>query len=140
VSDESADPIDSAWSALLERWDEPARHKAFVALAASLDRLPDAAARYRAVEADPARAEGAAQGKERVLAAALAHIDALPRTTREEARRHGRWLVPVAALGLLYAVSLMGAELLQRPALRSPLTLALETAAVALLPWRRMLR
>jgi hypothetical protein len=135
-----ADPIDAAWTALLDRWSELERHDAFVALAATLDRLPDAAARYRAVESDPARADAAARGKSRVLTVAMARIDALPRTTPERARRGGRWLAPVAVLAFLLVVSFLLAAVTRRQEFVSPAMIVTEVVLVALLPWRRILR
>ena len=50
------DPLDVAWTALLEPWESEEKHKAFVGLAPTLEPPPDAAKRYRGLSADPARA------------------------------------------------------------------------------------
>jgi hypothetical protein len=137
VSEPPPDPLDAAWAALLAHWNDPERHGAFLALAASLDRLTDAAARYRAVESEPERAEGAARGRERLLALALTRLEA-PR--REGPARTGWWLLPIAAFALLAAASLLASQATGHRALVSPATLALEALLTALIPWRRLTR
>ncbi|MBL8601230.1 MAG: hypothetical protein JNK72_04850 [Myxococcales bacterium] len=133
----SNDPLDAAWATLEAHWSEPERHKTFVALAHALDRLPEAARRYRAVSEDPALAVGARQGLDRVLAAAMASL-----TPAALAPRPSRALliVPMALAGLVVSTSVMAATLLRLPRLASPLTLCLEVALVFLLPWQRMLK
>lgn len=139
ASAEPADPIEAAWAELLATWADPDRHRSFVALAAALSRLPDAAARYRAVEAEPEYRDAAEQGRKAVVARAMAVVDAEPRTTPEEARRSARSLIPIAGLGLIFATSWMLSALTQSRAFVSPITLAVEILVVALLPWRRIL-
>jgi hypothetical protein len=59
-SERAPDPLDTAWAEVEAHWDDAAAHKKFLALADTLDRLPDAGRRYRAVrEKDPERAERA---------------------------------------------------------------------------------
>jgi hypothetical protein len=139
VSD-PADPLDAAWTALDAAWDDPAKHKAFVGLAASLGRLPDAAARYKTAGENPARADGAERGRQLVVAAALAQIETAPRTPRERAMRRGAWLAPIATLGFLFAASMLLATVTHNRTFVSIPALALEMLLVAVLPWRRILR
>jgi hypothetical protein len=134
-----ADPVDAAWTQLLAHWADAERHRAFIALAAALSRLPDAAARYRTVESDPEHSEAAARAKKTIVAQAMAVVDATPRTTPEEARRTARSLIPIAALGLILAISWMLSALTRSRLFVSPITLAVEILVVALLPWRRIL-
>jgi hypothetical protein len=139
--DPTGDPVESAFGELRDRhWSEPERHRAFVALATLLGRLPDAAARYRSATSNPALADEARKGLDAVLAAAVAQIDAAPRTARDEVRRRAGLFVPIAALGLMLALAYLAATLTQRRELVSAPAVALEIAFVALLPWRRLLR
>jgi hypothetical protein len=64
--------LDAAWTTVLAAWYDDAAHERFVALAAALDRLPDAGRRYRA---ERERAE--AVGDQARAAVARKHIDAL---------------------------------------------------------------
>lgn len=140
VVTDAGDPLEEAWKTLQEHWSEPARHEAFVALAASLERLPDAAARYRSAAEVPERAAEAERGKRLVLARALAQIDAMPRTDRALARRRGALLAPLASLGFLLTTSFALAVLTHRREFVSAPALAAEVLLIALLPWRRILR
>lgn len=125
---------------MLDHWDDPAQHKAFVGLAMSLGRLADAAGYYRSVQHDPARASRAEEGKQLVLSTALSQLETAPRTHRPEGMRRGAWLVPLVTLGFLFATSFLIATVTQRKVFVSPLVLALEMLLVAVLPWRRWLR
>lgn len=132
---EQNDPIETAWESLRTQWSSDDAHRAFVALAAALDRLPDAASRYRSVRDDPELGEGAAAGLERVLGAAMAKLS----TTRHEAPPvRSRHLLPVTALGCLWIGTLVVARILRRPDLLHPWVFALELAIVLLIPWRRL--
>ncbi len=74
-SPEPADPLEVAWSEVEARWDEPAVHKKFLALADTLDRLGDAGRRYRAVrESSPERAERARAQVEALLGIAMTRM------------------------------------------------------------------
>lgn len=130
-----ADPIEAAWAELLPRWGEDDRHRAFVALAAALDRLPDAGQRYRALRDDPTRGEGAKKGLERVLAAAMARLSP---GRREPPPPRGNLMLPVTALGVLWMATLVLSRALHRPELLRPLVFAAELALVLLIPWRRL--
>jgi hypothetical protein len=134
------DPFDLAWASLLEHWDDDARHDAFVALAAQLERLPDAASLYRSAESDPSRAERALKAKSRIVALAVAQLDALPRTSLESAKRRGLIVLPVALFGFIVAMSFLMRAVTGNRAFVSWPALALEVLIVALLPWKRFLR
>src|SRR5579883_1192808 len=57
VPDVSPHPlVDAAWEALLASWEDDGAHKRFLELSVSAGALDLAAARYRAVAVDPARA------------------------------------------------------------------------------------
>jgi hypothetical protein len=135
-----SDPLAQAWTSLIEHWDDDARHHGFIALAAQFDRLADAAALYRSVEADPARAEQAAEGKQRIVARAMAQLEALPRASMESAKRRGRVVLPVALMGFLVAMDFLMRAATGNRAFVSWPALGLEIAIVALLPWKRILR
>jgi len=130
-----SDPLDAAWHSLDARWpDEPA-HKAFVALARQLDRLPEAAQRYRAVlDHDPARAAEARRGLDQILAVAMLQLKPVSR-----AAPAGRvaWVVPLALGGLLVMVAVTASRVLDLPRLASPPALLCLLALSLLLPWRR---
>ncbi|MEZ4390050.1 MAG: hypothetical protein R3A48_03050 [Polyangiales bacterium] len=132
---EAQDPIEQAWIALQEKWDLDEQHRAFVALAAALDRLPDAAGRYRALRDDPERGAEASKGLQRVLGAALAtlspdrHTPMAPKTN---------YLLAAAALACLWIATPVVAKILQRPELAQPWVFAFELAVVLLIPWRRL--
>jgi hypothetical protein len=139
VSDPT-DPLEAAWCALEPQWDDATKHKAFVALAASLGRLPDAAARYNTASQQPARAQAAEQGRQLVLAAALAQLATTPHSARAQSMGRGMWLAPLAALGLLFALGALLATVTQNRVFVSLPALAVEMLIVAVLPWRRLVR
>lgn len=132
---DALDPLETAWTELLSRWDEEDRHKAFVALASALDRLPDAGARYRALRDDPERGEGARKGLERVLGAAMARLTPVK---REAPPSRGGFMLPLTALGVLWIGTLVVARALNRTDLLRPMVFAAELAVVLLVPWRRL--
>lgn len=127
------DPLDAAWAALLERWDQEEKHKAFVGLAATLGQLPDAARRYRSLADDPQRAARAAQGVDRVLTAAMSALTPAPR--EPAARVHLG--VPLAVLAAVLTATMLAARATGVAALTSPVVIVGEVLVVALLPWRR---
>lgn len=134
------DPIETTWRALLEsHWDDEDKHRAFVALAAALSRLPDAATRYRSVENDPARRERAEAGKQLVFKNALGMLSAMPHSSRDEARKRARWIVPLATLGMMIAADFALAALMHQPSFVSIPAFVLEILIVVLLPWQRLL-
>lgn len=132
------DPIESAWTALLREWESAERHKAFVALAASLERLPDAARRYRESLTDAARAERAKQGIDAVLRVAYLALAPPPRRDNDLARRVRAWALPASAAMALVVLTLLASQALHQPALASPWVLAAEVAGALLVPWRRL--
>lgn len=133
-----ADPIETAWSALLAEWESPERHKAFVALAAALGRLPDAARRYRECGADPARAERAKQGIDAVLRVAYLALAPLPRREHEITRKARAWLPPVSVAMVLVVFTLMAAQGLHQPSLASPWVLGAEVVGALVVPWQKL--
>lgn len=136
-SDEG-DPLEKAWAELLGAWEQEEKHKAFVALASALDRLADAAKRYRTLEKDPERAAGVEAGKQRVLALALARMESMPHTEKDARAMRRRYVAPVGAYALLLVLDAVATAVLHS---RTPLSwpvLLLELLAVAVLPWRRL--
>ncbi len=131
----STDPFDAAWQSLQARWpDEPA-HKAFVALARQLDRLPDAAQRYRAVlDSDPGRAPEARRGLDQILAVAMLQLRPVARAAPAS---RVAWVVPLALGGIVVMVAVTASRVLGLPRLASPPALLALLALSLLLPWRR---
>jgi hypothetical protein len=127
------DPLDVAWAALLEQWDSEAKHKSFVGLAATLQRLPDAARRYRALVDDPARAARAKQGIDRVLSVAMSTMTPVVR----EKPRSINVMIPLTALAAALLVTTIVARATELHALTSPVVIVGEVIVIALLPWRR---
>jgi hypothetical protein len=152
LMDDAKDPLEDAWRSVVTRWDEPAAHKGFVFLAASLDRLTDAAKRYREAKNDGAdvtvggyrvpgnpasRKEIAERGLQLVLAQALARFDAIP---REDRGRSTPVALPIAALMMLFALSFALANSTGNRVFISLPVLAVELLVVALFPWRKLRR
>ncbi len=131
------DPIDAAWVALGTDWERDERHRAFVQLASALDRLPEAARRYRESLAVPAHATRAQGGLDEVLRVAMAKLTPPP---REERPVRGMWILPLGALAMVLALTVAAAQALRRPSLASAPVLGAEVLVVALLPWSRILR
>jgi len=134
--DAASDPLDAAWQRLEARWDDDAAHKAFVGLAHSLERLPDAAHRYRAAMADPrdARAPKGREGLDRVLAVAMLQLEPVK---RPPAVGRIAWVVPLCLGGLMVMVAVTASRVLQLPRLASPPALLAIVALTLLIPWRR---
>jgi hypothetical protein len=101
------DPVGEAlWAQVLERWDDDARHAAFIGHCRMQRDLGAAAARYRSIadDADAYRssAERAAEAKQRlggIATLALLELQASA-TTPEQAARPKRW---VGVLALAFA-------------------------------------
>lgn len=76
------DPIEAAFAALRQTWEDQEAHKQFIGLCVSMSRLHDAGRLYREYreraedDADKAVAD---RQLARVLAAAMANLDTLPR-------------------------------------------------------------
>lgn len=128
--------LDAEWALLQGQWSEPAAHKRFVHLASVLDKLPDAAKRYRALKDDPELGAGASKGLEMVLGAAMAKLSASAPAERAPA---GLYLVPMLVLLMLMVLTLAASHALGRSTLKTPAVLLCEIALVALVPWRRVL-
>lgn len=80
-------PLDAAWAELEAHWNDAGAHKKFLALADTLDQLPDAGRRYRLVrESDPARAERAKQQVDALLVLAMSRMKA-EKSPEPKARR-----------------------------------------------------
>lgn len=138
MSDEN-DPIESAWATLLGDWESDDRHKAFVALAASLSRLPDAARHYRSSLTDPALAARAQQGIDAILRVAMLTLTPPQRSEHEITRNARRWLVPMVAAMALVVMTLLAAQMTRQPRLASWWVLVGEVLVVVLVPWDRLL-
>lgn len=132
---DAPDPIDEAWNALLSQWQREDQHRAFVALASALERLPDAASRYRALRDDTDLGEGARRGLERVLAAAMATLSP---DRHDAAPPRSNYLLAGAALACLWIATPVIAKILNRQDLLHPWVFALELAVVLLIPWSRL--
>ncbi len=135
MTDPVTDPLEQAWTLLVAHWDQDDRHKAFVQLATTLERLPDAAGRYRSLLVDPLRAQRARRGLDLLLQTAMALMTPPIRAPRPP---RGLWLVPLAALGMVLALTLATATALRRPSLASPAMIGGEIVFIALVPWHRL--
>lgn len=133
----AADPVASAWSALQAHWDDEAKHKAFVGLAASFSRLPDAGRLYREAAGDPARRERAERGKQLVIGLAMATVEAMPRTERAS---KGAIIAPIAAILLLGAANFLVATVAHTRVPLSPWVFAVEIVLVLVIPWKKLQR
>jgi len=86
-------------------WEEPEAHRRFIGLAMALDALPQAGARYREAQTDPARAERATQGVDKILQVALSRME-LNRSPESKPPRVALFLVALAL-----SLSLVGGAL-----------------------------
>ena len=132
------DPIETAWTALQAQWESAERHKAFVALAASLQRLPDAARRYRESLPDPARSERAKQGIDAVLRVAYLALVPPPRSEHELTRKARAWLLPMVAAMTLVVLTLLASQMMRQPSFASPWVLGAEVLGMFLIPWQKL--
>lgn len=137
MSDET-DPIETAWNTLIDDWESDDRHRAFVALASSLSRLPDAARYYRASLADPPRAVRAQQGIDAILRVAMLTLTPPRRSEHEITRNARRWLLPMVAAMTLVVLTLLAAQMSHQPRLASLWVLGAEVLVVVLIPWDRL--
>lgn len=131
------DPLELAWVALLKDWESDARHRAFVGLASSLGRLPDAAKHYKQASNDPRLAARTKEGIDRVLGAAMA---TLAPTSRAPRPKPINVVIPLAVLAAVLMATVVAARATGFSALLSPVVIVGEVLIVALLPWRRILR
>jgi hypothetical protein len=128
------DPLDPAWKTLLSDWENDVQHRRFVALATTMQRLPDAAKRYREALADPSRQPRAQQGIDRVLGAAMATLTPPPR----EARPRLNVMLPLGAFAGVLLLTILASHATGFRALTSPIVIFGEALIVALIPWRRI--
>ncbi len=128
------DPLDTSWQALLSDWENEVQHKRFVALAATLERLPDAAKRYRESLANPTLQPRAQQGIDRVLGAAMQALTPPPR----ESRPRLNVMLPLGAFAGALLLTIIASRLTGFRALTSPVVIFGEALIVALVPWRRI--
>jgi hypothetical protein len=126
--------FEAAWTALTADWDNDTRHRGFVGVAASSERLPEAAKRYRAALADPARKVRAQQGLDKILGVAM---QSLTPVARDEPARSSVLGVAFTALVVTLAVTVVLAQATGFRALLSPLVILGEIVVIALVPWRR---
>ncbi|MBI4702354.1 MAG: hypothetical protein HY744_14625 [Deltaproteobacteria bacterium] len=120
------EPLDALWQRVVERWDDEARHAAFVEACRASGRLDLGARRYRALkDAELAAEEPALAGEEgrhdvasidrrlsAIAALAMAQLGEPPRRAGTETRRSRPILVAVAVVMLLGALVLLGRALL----------------------------
>lgn len=128
------DPLDTSWQTLLSDWENELQHKRFVALAASLERLPDAAKRYRESLSDPQLQPRAQQGIDRVLGAAMQALTPPPR----EERPRLNVMLPLGAFAGALLLTIIASRVTGFRALTSPVVIFGEALIVALIPWRRL--
>lgn len=99
---ERDDAFELLWSRVLDGWNDPKTHGAFLEYAIQKQKLPDAAARYRPLKDDPERG---ADAKKRLDGIVLATTSLLMATaTPRKARKTPVWLT---ALAFLVSVGLM---------------------------------
>jgi hypothetical protein len=146
----SADAFDQAWVDLVARWSDPAAHKTFVFLANSLERLPDAAGRYRAIKSNktagpesgyrvpadlPDRATMAELGLSLITQQAMAKFAIPPRESRP---RRGWILMPLSAFGMISSIGFLVAHATGRVWFKSLPMLLLYAVVTAMFPWKRL--
>jgi hypothetical protein len=97
------DPIDAAWQRVEARWDDPEAHRAFLSLCFELERMPEAARRYREVrDGDPDRRGEAETRIDQLLTMATRQL-LLSRTPAPpgRARRRLLWVAMGLSLGMI---------------------------------------
>lgn len=115
-------------------WENEARHRAYVGLAASLERLPDAARRYRSAREDPRLSARANAGLDRVLGAAMASLSPAARAPRP---KPVNVMIPLTVLAAALMATVVLARVTEFRTLTSPVVILGEVLIVALIPWRR---
>ncbi len=94
-----AAPVEAAWQAVLDGWEDPGAHERFLALCEAMGVSAEAGARYRSLrESDPARAAEAQKRLDQLVARALARLQ-LERS--EVSPRPRRWLFLLAVLATI---------------------------------------
>ncbi len=128
------DPLEVPWQTLLSEWESDVQHRRFVALATTMQRLPEAAKRYRSALSDPTLQPRAQQGLDRVLGAAMQALTPPPR----EARPRLNVMLPLSAFAAVLFATIVIARVTEFRALTSPVVIFGEALIVALIPWRRL--
>jgi len=100
VANEAA--IEVAWQKVEAEWEDEDAHKRFVGLAASLDALPLAGARYRRVrDTDEARSKRAQAGMDKILQVAVSRME-LSRSPVQKPPRVALFLIAASlSLGMM---------------------------------------
>jgi hypothetical protein len=99
---QAADAIlDSLWSRVLEAWDDDKPHHALLEYAIREQKLPDVAARYRAVKDGDAEKAVRAQKKLDGIVIAATHMLMAMKSPPD------RYKVPQSAMVILFVVSLL---------------------------------
>jgi hypothetical protein len=102
--------LETLWKHVLERWDEPAAHEAFLGYCQEHDRLVEAAVRYRGMSGDRERAAVAKKRLDGVTLLAMAKLESQrtePAAVRSEAGRYVLLVCFVAAsLALVWYVAM----------------------------------
>ncbi|MBI5500873.1 MAG: hypothetical protein HY907_11575 [Deltaproteobacteria bacterium] len=101
------------WDAVLAAWDDPAPHAIFIESCAQAQALDLAAARYRALRADPARAERCARSLDRIVALAEAGL-AKTSSGAEKVVRNRRIIFALALVVMLAFLSFVAWAVLSR--------------------------
>ncbi len=92
----SEDPVEQAWAAVESDWGSAEAHKKFLVLCDTLDRLPEAGKRYRAIkESSPERRAEAERRIDELLGFAMARVR-LDKVEPAKTRSKVEWV----ALGL----------------------------------------
>ncbi len=148
--DTEAEAFDQEWSALVTRWGDPAAHKKFVFLANSLDRLADAASRYKAIKANalgtetvnyrlPAdvaeRGSMAELGMTLITQQAIAKFVIAPRETRP---RRGGFLIPLSAFAMIVSIGFLLSHATGRTWFISVPMILLYAFVTVIFPWKRI--
>ncbi|MBI5487687.1 MAG: hypothetical protein HY905_10170 [Deltaproteobacteria bacterium] len=101
------------WDAVLAAWDDAAAHAIFLESCVQAEALDLAAARYRALRADPARAERCGRSLDRIVALAEAGLKKTS-SGAEKVVRNRRIIFAVAVLVMLAFLSLVAWAVLSR--------------------------
>ena len=106
------DPLDAAWSRVVENWNDVECHRRLVALAATLQRLPEVGQRYRHVrdaDPDPLRREDARGHIDRLFSVALKNMKVSKPLPAARAR-YLLFLVAVSVVAALLTATFLAAR------------------------------
>ncbi len=101
MSEGPDDALDILWQRVLEDWHEPKPHTALLEYALAMQRLPDVAGRYRALEDDP---DKGAEAKKRLQGVVLAATQLLMSTATTREKTRGPAIVLVVAIVVFFAL------------------------------------